>query len=187
MLASPLEHLKDEAGRVRLGPAKHTIPLFAGCFFAHTVCLEGTMIKRLILSLRILGLFSLCIASCGPISPPESCGAGGTADSEAFDQLFHDMALFDETLGGSPRIDTEAGPTFLSATPVSVQVDSLQSTEIRFCIEERKGGGEIGFDEIKLVPEGGSVISLRGFETGSYVLRVIHGQVLIRNLPFVVE
>jgi hypothetical protein len=144
------------------------------------------MSKRLILPLGILGIFSLC-TSCGPFSPPETCGVGGTANSETFDQLFEDMVLFDETVGGSPRIDTEAGPTFSSTVPVSVQVDSFQPTEIRFCVEQRKGGGVINFDDTKLVSKGESVISLREFETGSYVLRVIHEQILIRNLLFVVE
>lgn len=142
---------------------------------------------RLVLPLGILCIFSLCITSCGSFRPPESCGTGGTADSETFDQLFVDMTLFDESLGGSPRIDTEAGPTFSPTTPVSVQVDSYQSIQVRLCVEERKGGGEIGFDEIELVSEGMSVISLREFESGNYVLRVLHDQVLIRNLPFVVE
>lgn len=145
------------------------------------------MSKRLFFPLGILSILVLYLASCGPISPPESCGVGGTADSKTFDQLFESMVLYDESLGGLPRIDTEAGPTFSPAVPVSVQVDSFQSTEIRFCVEERKGGGEIGFDETELVPEGSSIIPLREFETGSYVLRVIHGQILIRNLPFVVE
>jgi hypothetical protein len=132
-------------------------------------------------------LLTLLLASCGPLSPPESCGAGGTADKETFNQFFVEMLLFDETLGGSPRIDTEAGPTFLKDTTISVQTESFMSVEVRFCVEERRGGGEISFDEVRLISEGVSTIALEAFESGSYVTRVIIDEVLIRNLPFIVE
>jgi hypothetical protein len=97
------------------------------------------------------------------------------------------MLLFDETMGGSPRIDTEAGPTFLQDTTVSVQTESFMSEEVRFCVEERRGGGKISFDEVRMISEGVNTISLEAFESGSYVLRVIHNEVLLRNLPFIVE
>lgn len=135
----------------------------------------------------LLMLVSTIVISCGPFSPPESCGAGGTANTETFDQYFDDMFLYDETLGGSPRIATEGGPTFLSGSSVSVQAESNMSVEIRFCVEERTGGGEINFDEVRVISEGVSIISLEVFEPSSYVIRVITDDTLIKNLPFIVE
>lgn len=139
---------------------------------------------QLLISLILL---TSTISSCGPISPPESCGAGGTANEGTFNQHFVEMRLYDETLGGSPRIHTEAGPTFLANSLVSVQAETLMSVEVRFCVEERKGGGEISFDEVRMIPDGDNVISIEVFEPGSYVIRVIQNGVLVRNLPFIVE
>jgi hypothetical protein len=97
------------------------------------------------------------------------------------------MRLYDDTLGGSPRIHTEAGPTFLANSLVSVQAETLMSVEVRFCVEERKGGGEISFDEVRMIPDGDNIISIEVFEPGSYVIRVIQNGLLVRNLPFIVE
>jgi hypothetical protein len=97
------------------------------------------------------------------------------------------MLLYDETTGGSPRIHTEAGPTFLQDTSVSIQVESTESIEVRFCVEERRGGGEISFDEVRTISGGVTIVSLESFVPGSYVIRVILDDVLVRNLPFVVE
>lgn len=136
----------------------------------------------------ITSLFlSSLLISCGQFSPPQSCGAGGTANEESFNQYFSEMLLYDETRGGSPLIDTEAGPTYFSDTPVSVEVESTTSVEVRFCVEERRGGGEINFDEIRTVSEGENIISLGVFNPGSYIVRVIIEDVLVRNLPFVVQ
>jgi hypothetical protein len=132
-------------------------------------------------------LLSSLLVSCSQFKPPESCGAGGTANKETFNQFFVDMLLYDETMGGPPRIHTEAGPTFLLDSTVSIQAESFITVEVRFCVEQRRGGGEISFDEVRMISEGVNTISLDGFESGSYVLRVIQDEVLIRNLPFVVE
>ena len=145
------------------------------------------MSRQALCALLSMFLISLFLVSCGQFSPPESCGAGGTVHEETFNQTFAEMLLYDETRGGSPLIDTEAGPTFFPDRPVSIQIESLSSARVRFCVEERRGGGEISFDEIRTVSEGDSIISLGVFDSGSYVIRVIIEDVLIRNLPFVVE
>ena len=145
------------------------------------------MCKRRFRHLITLFILSSILLSCGPLSPPESCGAGGTANKETFNQFFVDILLYDETMGGAPRIQTEVGPTFLQDTTVSVQAESITSVEIRFCVEERRGGGEISFDEVRMLSEGVNTISLDIFESGSYVVRVITEDILIKNLPFVVE
>jgi hypothetical protein len=97
------------------------------------------------------------------------------------------MVLYDEVRGGSPLINTEAGPTFFPDRPVSVQADVISSVEVQFCVEERRGGGEITFDEVRTMQAGMNIYSLGNFEQGSYVIRVILEGSLIRNLPFVVE
>lgn len=145
------------------------------------------MSRHAVYLLISLFLLSSLLASCAQFSPPESCGAGGTANEEMFNQYLTEMLLYDEIRGGSPLINTEAGPTFFAGNPVSIQTDSLKSVDIRFCVEQRKGGGEIRFDEMRIIPEGADIISLGQFEPGSYVIRVILDDVLVRNLPFVVE
>ena len=145
------------------------------------------MRRRRICPLTTMLLLSSLLASCNQFKPPESCGAGGTANKETFNQFFVDMLLYDETMGGAPRIQTEVGPTFLQDTTVSVQAESFMSVEIRFCVEERRGGGKISFDEVRMLSEGVNTISLEIFESGSYVVRIITEDTLIKNLPFVVE
>lgn len=145
------------------------------------------MSRRRICPLTTILLLSSLLVSCSQFKPPESCGAGGTANEETFNQFFVDMLLYDETMGGAPRIHTEAGPTFLQDSTVSVQAESFMSVEIQLCVEQRRGGGEISFDEVRMLSEGVNTISLETFESGSYVIRVIIDEVLIRNLPFVVE
>ncbi len=145
------------------------------------------MIRRNCLVFILLLSLTMIVFSCGPLSPPESCGAGGTADRGKFNQLFRDMLLVYDPTGEFPLMQTEGEPHFSENSAIGVQVDSLQSLDVRFCVEERRGGGEIIFDEVMSMSEGAARVSIGPFGSGSYVVRVILDEVLLINMPFTVD
>ncbi len=134
-----------------------------------------------------IGVFiftTLVLTACGSFSPPESCGAGGTADEMKYAQHFTWMEIVNETTGSPGEPDPEGGTQFASTIQLGITMDSIDEVSIRVCVEERRGGGEIALDKTQDLPSGSGNISLGSFEPGSYVVRVIVDGVLVRNLPF---
>ena len=145
------------------------------------------MCKHRFRRLIILFILTTILLSCGPLSPPESCGAGGTADRGKFNQLFRDMVLVYDPTGELPLMETEGGPHFSENSAVGVQFDSLQALDVRFCVEERRGGGEIIFDDTMSISEGTGRVPIGSFFSGSYVVRIILDEMLLINMPFTVD
>ncbi len=145
------------------------------------------MCNRRFIHLITMFILSTILLSCGPLSPPESCGAGGTADRGKFNQLFRDMLLVYDLTGELPLMQTEGEPHFSENPSIGVQVNSLQALDIRFCVEERRGGGEIIFDDIMSISEGTGRVPIGSFLSGGYVVRVILDEVLLINMPFTVD
>ncbi|HEY42377.1 MAG TPA: hypothetical protein G4O11_00130 [Anaerolineae bacterium] len=129
----------------------------------------------------------LGITACGPLSPPESCGAGGTADEAAFAQHFKSMGIVNQATGSPGEPDPEGGYQFSSSDQLALTTDSITDTSLRACIEERRGGGKIVFDQTPTMSQGTASMPLGSFEPGSYVVRVILDGVLVRNLPFSIK
>lgn len=149
----------------------------------HEARSEGTMIReRWYTGVFIVTM--LLLTACGSFSPPESCGAGGTADETKFTQHFTWMEIINEATGSTGEPDQEGGFQFSSSDELAITLDNIQEVSLRACVEERKGGGEIALDETQDLPSGSGVISLGSFEPGSYVVRVIVDGILVCNLPF---
>ena len=126
----------------------------------------------------------LALTACGSFTPPESCGAGGTADEPKFTQHFIWMEIVNQATGSPGEPDPEGGPRFTSSDQLAIITDNINEVSLRACIVERKGGGKIPFDKTQDLPSGSGSISLGSFEPGSYVVRVIVEGILVRNLPF---
>jgi len=145
--------------------------------------LRNYWLNRVVVCIALL----LGITACGSFSPPESCGAGGTADEAAFAQLFISMEIVNQATGSPGEPDPEGGYQFSSSDSLTLTTDSFTDTSLRACIEERRGGGKIVFDQNQTVSQGTMSMSLGSFEPGSYVMRVIVDGVLVRNLPFSIK
>ena len=135
-----------------------------------------------------LGIALALIASaCGSFGPPESCGVGGTADEAKFSQYFAQMELVDATTGQPGPVDPESGPQFAATAKLEIRAKSKAPVALRACVQSRRGGGKIPFDQTQSLPLGPGSLSLGSFAPGSYVVRVVVDGVLVRNLTFMVE
>jgi hypothetical protein len=136
-----------------------------------------------------LVLCTLGLASCGSYSPPESCGegVGGSANEALFNLYFTNMILVDSTTEqpGEPNEDGEI--RYSPSDLLELQMEGTEAITIRACVQERTAGGEIAFNESKTIPRGKSTMELGAFAEGNYVIRVILGDTLIKNFPFLVE
>lgn len=131
----------------------------------------------------------LIASACGSFSPPESCGEGigGTADEAKFAQHFTLMELVNEATGQPGPLDAEGGLQFAATDRLAIRTESLAEISVQACVQERKGGGKIPFNQTQTVGQGADSFSLGSFAPGSYVVRVIVDGVLVKNLPFVVK
>lgn len=129
----------------------------------------------------------LVSAACGSIAPPETCGATGSADEARFAELFSSMDLVVEATGETGLEDPEGGAQFPADTPLAIRFDGRASAEVRVCVEQRRGGGEIAFDRSFMATGAPGSFSLGAFPPDIYVARVLVDGTLIRNLPFVVR
>lgn len=129
----------------------------------------------------------LVSVACGSIAPPETCGATGSADEARFAELFSSMDLVVEATGETGLEDPEGGAQFPTDTPLAIRFDSRVSAEVRVCIEQRRGGGEIAFDQSFMAIGAAGSFSLGAFPPDIYVARVLVDGTLVRNLPFVVR
>ncbi len=129
-------------------------------------------------------VLSLVVIACGSFAPPESCEAGGTADEVKFNELFTEMGLVNTATGQPAQRKNEGEDKFSVDGSVTLQVDSLTDVTLKVCVEERRGGGEIAFDQTIDINAGEGNLEIGALEVDSYVLRVIVDGVLVKNLPF---
>jgi hypothetical protein len=131
-------------------------------------------------------LFGLGTGACGAITPPESCTNTGF-DEAAFSEYFTDMHLINASTGESGERDPEQGERYATDDQIAVRIESLDEVEVRFCIEQRKGGGHIVYDQVHTVSQGENTVTLTTFDRDPYVIRVIVNEVLVKNLTFFTE
>ena len=130
----------------------------------------------------------LTLLACGPLSPPESCGDyGGTADEGLFDEYFISMGLFYATSSMPGEIGVEGEIQFNPDAELAINFESVKDVSVRACIQERKGGGKIVFDEVASFPAGEGSFFLGSCTSGGYVIRVIVDETLVKNFPFWIE
>lgn len=137
--------------------------------------------------LLVLSSLTLAALACGSFAPPESCIDTGTADEEAFTAQFNSMHVVNAATGEPGEPHPEGGLSFSSGDQLAVVVESLGEVDVRFCVTQRRGGGEIVYDETHTVQEGETTIRLTSFDRDTYVIRVIVNNTLVKNLPFITE
>ncbi len=140
---------------------------------------------RLLLVFSALGLAAL---ACGSFAPPESC-TNADFDEEAFARYFNDMQIVYAATGepGETAEGDDRGPGFSTDDQLAVLVDSLGEIDVTICIEQRKGGGQIVYNQTHTVQEGETTLPLMAFDSDPYVIRVIVNDVLVKNLTFFAE
>jgi len=138
---------------------------------------------RLLLVFSALGMVAL---ACGSFAPPESCTESGL-DEAAFTAQFTSMQVVNASTGEPGEPDPESGQKFSTEDQLAVIVDSLGEVEVTFCITQRKGGGQIVYNQLHSVQEGENKITLTTFDSDPYVIRVIVSDILVKNLTFFTE
>jgi len=138
---------------------------------------------RLLLVFSALGMFAL---ACGSFAPPESCTESGL-DEGAFTAQFTSMRLVNASTGEPGEPDPESGQKFSTEDQLAVIVESLGEVEVTFCITQRKGGGQIVYNQLHSVQEGENTVTLTTFDSDPYVIRVIVNDILVKNLTFFTE
>jgi hypothetical protein len=144
-------------------------------------------VPKTISLLLVLSILTLAALACGSFAPPESCIDTGTADEEAFNAQFNAMQLVNAATGEPGEQHPEGGLGFSSEDQLAVVVESLGEVDVRFCVTQRKGGGQIVYDETHTVQEGETTITLTTFDSDPYVIRVIVNDTLVKNLPFITD
>ncbi len=145
-----------------------------------------TWLRALITSMPAL---SILLTACGALVPPESCGEGigTTVDEAAFDRHFRTVDLISGETGLLGELRKDDTPVFSPDEELLITVMSRGQVEVFACVQERKGRGNIVAERLGSLEQGPSRIPLGTFEEGSYVVRVIVGKDLVKNLPFEVE
>lgn len=138
----------------------------------------------------LLALSALAMAAlaCGSFAPPESCPST-SFDTEAFATYFTDMRLVNAATGLPGEVDAanDQGQRYSTEDELALVVDSLGEVEVTICITERKGGGQIVYNQTHTLPQGQSTLPLMAFDSDPYVIRVIVNEVLVKNLTFFTE
>jgi len=131
----------------------------------------------------------LTVLACGSVAPPESCGdnIGGTPDEAVFAQHFTAMELVNEATGFAGPPDSESQATFGPAETIAISYSAVGEGSLRACVQERAGGGGIPFDQTSSFVEGEGSLTLGSFPAGTYVIRAIVADALVRNLTFTVR
>jgi len=144
-----------------------------------------TLKLKLLVMIILLGLL-LSACSLGSFGPPETCGdnIGGSADTAKYDQYFTNMALVNQN--GESGMEGENGMEFASTDSLDLRADSNSDIAVRACIQDFNGR-PIPFDETRTFTQGSSGISLGSFQSGSYVVRVIVEDTLVKNFPFSIK
>lgn len=94
------------------------------------------------------------------------------------------MGLVNTETDQSTQHKDEGADKFSVDGSVTLLVDSLTDVTIKVCVEERRGGREIAFDQTIDVNAGEGDLEIGTLEEGSYVVRVIVDGVLVKNLLF---
>ena len=133
-------------------------------------------------------VLTFSVLACGSFSPPETCGdeIGGTADEVLFGQYFESMELVSATTY-QPGTQWENGVEFTAGEPLLIMFDAKIDVEVRACIQNTVGGGQIAFDQASSFTSGENEFSVGVFEPSNYVIRVIVDGVLVKNFPFEVK
>ncbi|MEW6092999.1 MAG: hypothetical protein AB1531_03440 [Chloroflexota bacterium] len=133
-------------------------------------------------------VLTLSVLACGSFSAPESCGdeIGGTADDVLFGQYFESMELVSANTY-QPGTQGENGVEFAAGESLLIMFDAKTDVEVRACIQNTIGGGEIAFDQTSSFISGENEFSVGVFEPSNYVIRVIVDGVLVKNFPFEVK
>jgi hypothetical protein len=137
--------------------------------------------------LLVGSVLAIATLACGSFAPPESCIDTGTADEEAFTSQFNSMQVVNAATGAPGESHPEGGVRFSTEDQLAVVVDSLGEVDVRFCVTQRRGGGQIVYDETHTVQEGETTVTLMAFDSDPYVIRVIVNDTLVRNLPFTTD
>ncbi|HSB88947.1 MAG TPA: hypothetical protein VLD63_02860 [Anaerolineales bacterium] len=128
------------------------------------------------------------LASACSFGPPPSCGdnIGGTADTVVFDQYFNSMALVSHATGQTGP-EGDSGSQFAQGDQLEIQIDAKSAVDVRACIQPTSGGNKIAFDQTQSMSQGPNVFPVGAFDKGTYVIRVIVGDTLVKNFPFATE
>ena len=144
------------------------------------------MLKKTILITFCFVLLSF--ASACSFGPPPSCGdnVGGVADTTKFDQYFTNMALVNQATGNSgPEGDN--GQQYALGDSLAITMDVKSEVSVRACIQPFNGQSSISLDETKTFTLGQGSFEMGSFQKGSYVIRVIVDNTLVKNFPFSVK
>ena len=138
--------------------------------------------------LLVLATLAVAALACGSFAPPESCTSAGF-DEEAFAMHFNEMQVINAATGEPGESDpgNDQGLRFSTGDELAVLVDSLGDVEVTFCIEQRKGGGQIVYNQSHTVQAGENTVPLMAFDSDPYVIRVIVSDALVKNLTFFTE
>jgi hypothetical protein len=143
--------------------------------------------------LRKTIIFAFCFvllsfASACSFGPPPSCGdnVGGVADTTKFDQFFNTMNLVSLTTGNSGP-EGDSGQQYSQGESLAINVDVKSEVAVRACIQPMGGGSSLTLDETITFSQGVGSFDLGSFSKGTYVIRVIVDNTLVKNFPFSVN
>ena len=86
-----------------------------------------------------------------------------------------------------PGTSGENGTVFSNDEDLLIMFDAAENVEIRACIQQTVGAGQIAFDQTNAFQSGSNEFALGNFDPGTYVIRVIVDGILVRNFPFQVD
>ncbi len=140
-------------------------------------------------TVRLLIVFAFLSTALGAcrFGPPASCGEniGGVADEALFGQYFESMELVSATTW-QPGTPGEQGVDFSIDEPLLIMFDAKSDVTIRACIQV-PGRGNLALNETQSFSEGSNEFNLGAFAKGSYIMRVIVDETLVKNFPFSVK
>ena len=147
-----------------------------------------TSFRFLAAVLLVGGLAASGLAASCSFGPPQGCGdnIGGTANEALFYQHFSTMALVSQTTG-QPGPNGEEGEQYGQSDALSLLVDAKDEVAVRACVQYRSGGGDLPLDRTETMAAGQGSMGLGTFGSGSYVVRVIVEDTLVKNFPFQVK
>jgi hypothetical protein len=107
----------------------------------------------------------------------------GGRDQEKFNQSFSQMVLAKE---GEQNFSS-ASEQFSTTDEIAVLMNVTNSTEVWISVDNRNTGKYTGVETRESVQEGINSVVIGKFSEGDYVARVVVDDVLVKNLPFIVD
>lgn len=149
----------------------------------------------LVLSIAVVSCGSTATQSPSPTPAPKAttvapdykeCGEFVFAreDPEAFSRYFHKLGLFDAETGKRPETDAMGNAVFHAGQYLGVGWETTFRLSWELCFQDAVSGSVARLH--RSAGEGKGMSALQPFEPGSYVLRVIVKNGIVRNIPFVV-